>query len=467
MSRTSAVVLAIILAAPSAFAAVPNTITQQGRLLNTDGTPATGTVMMTFSLYADGTTATNIWTETQSVTLDDGYFSVQLGSMTSFTPPVFDGSARFLGLKVGTDSEMTPREEVTSVPYAFMAQNAVGDITPTSLTIGGASGAVIQSDGTVKVGGVTIINPNGTLAIGAGSQGPSGPAGVQGPSGPAGPSGPNGGLGPSGPAGVQGPSGPTGGAGVQGPSGPTGGAGVAGPSGPAGVQGPSGPTGGAGVAGPSGPLGPSGPNGPQGPSGPNGVAGLGADSYALYTPHFTNATTALTGSGSFPINSDGILSISTGATTGSSADIKNTGLAGECATVGNIGEIGNFMSAAVRWFPHAANQTGYILHGSLAEGGFGIKQDTADKLFGVIRRGATDDLLDLGMTTTNFEVVAIVRAANQVEFFINGVSKGILTGAGNIPTCVQNMYEINVTNPGVATENRIHMRYFTIGRKLR
>jgi hypothetical protein len=206
-------------AAPPPTPNVPATITQQGRLLNTDGTPATGSVSMTFSLYDSSTATTPIWTETQSVTLDGGYFSVQLGSMTSLssaatlTSDLAKGVGLFLGLTVGTDSEMTPREEVTTVPYAMVAQNAIGDITPHS----------------VAVNGITIINPDGTLAVGsAGATGPSGPVGPSGPSGP-----------PGAASTVPGPTGPTG------PAGPTGAPGAAstvpGPTGPAGPSGPTGP----------------------------------------------------------------------------------------------------------------------------------------------------------------------------------------------------------------------------------
>ncbi|MCU1283036.1 MAG: hypothetical protein JWM53_6582, partial [bacterium] len=220
-NRTAAVLGLIMISATPAAAAppatpnVPATITQQGRLLNTDGTPATGTVSMTFSLYDSSTSTTAIWTETQSATLDDGYFSVQLGSMTSLSSSttlatdLAKGVSLFLGLKVGSDSEMTPREEITTVPYALVAQNAIGDITPHS----------------VIVNGITIITPNGTLAVGsAGATGPTGPAGPSGPSGPVGAA-----------STVPGPSGPTG------PAGPTGAAStVAGPIGPTGPAGPTG-----------------------------------------------------------------------------------------------------------------------------------------------------------------------------------------------------------------------------------
>jgi hypothetical protein len=209
----------VVLSASPAQATVPSTLTQQGRLLNADGTAATGTVSLVFSLYADGTSTTALWTETQSVALDGGYFSVALGSATPFTSGLWDGATKFLGLKVGADSEMTPREELTSIPYAMLANEVNGDIHPSSVT----------------VGGVLIIKPNGTLGVAGGPTGPSGPQGPTGATGPQGTST----IGPTGPGGVAGPGGPSGPAGVIGTDGPSG---PAGPAGPAGLAGPSGPS---------------------------------------------------------------------------------------------------------------------------------------------------------------------------------------------------------------------------------
>jgi len=58
------------------------------------------------------------------VALDDGYFVVALGSTTPL--PLFDGATRYLGIKVADDPEMTPREELVSVPYALMAGDVIG-----------------------------------------------------------------------------------------------------------------------------------------------------------------------------------------------------------------------------------------------------------------------------------------------------------------------------------------------------
>lgn len=246
-------VLSLTIAA-SASAAVPMRITEQGRLFDkTTGDPLTGSVTLTFTIYDAVTAGTVLWTDTATVTLDSGYFSVQLGATKAFPATVWNGSSRFIGLKVGTDAEMTPREEIVSVPYAVVANDVVGDIHPTSISIG----ANLIIDKTGKwVGDTTGL---------AGATGPTGATGPAGPQGPVGPAGAGGGggagggsVGPQGPQGIQGPTGP---AGPAGPTGPTGSAGPAGLAGPTGAVGPAGATGPAGAAGPAGATGAQGPAG--------------------------------------------------------------------------------------------------------------------------------------------------------------------------------------------------------------
>jgi hypothetical protein len=112
---------AALLLAPALALAVPATIGYQGRLYDASGTnPVNGTLSVAFSLYAAGTGGTAVWTETQSVAFVNGYFAVQLGSVTAFGS-AFDGTTRFLGVRVGTDPEMSPRSTVASVPYALTA----------------------------------------------------------------------------------------------------------------------------------------------------------------------------------------------------------------------------------------------------------------------------------------------------------------------------------------------------------
>lgn len=103
---------------------VPATLTQQGRILDSTGTPVSSKVAIAFTIYDSPTAsapADALWTETQNITLDDGYFSAQLGSTTPFTAGLFSGATLYLGVTVGSDAEMTPREAITSVPYSMLS----------------------------------------------------------------------------------------------------------------------------------------------------------------------------------------------------------------------------------------------------------------------------------------------------------------------------------------------------------
>src|SRR5580704_2651862 len=59
---------------------VPQTITHQGRLYDASGKPITTTLAVQFAIYVDTMTTTSLWTETDMITFDDGYFSVSLGA---------------------------------------------------------------------------------------------------------------------------------------------------------------------------------------------------------------------------------------------------------------------------------------------------------------------------------------------------------------------------------------------------
>jgi len=123
-------------------AAVPTGITQQGRVLDTDGNPVTAEVAITFTVYDDPTAAEEanvLWTEVLNIQLDDGYFSARIGEDgdNPFPPTLFDGSVRYLGITIGTDDELAPRARLASVPYAFVAGDAVGAIHPLSVTVAG------------------------------------------------------------------------------------------------------------------------------------------------------------------------------------------------------------------------------------------------------------------------------------------------------------------------------------------
>jgi hypothetical protein len=135
---------------PRAEAAVPSGITQQGRVLDADGNPVTSEVAITFTIYDDPTATDEgnvLWSEVLNIQLDDGYFSARLGEDgdNAFPGTLFDGSVRYLGIKIGTDDELAPRARLASVPYAFVAGDAIGDIHPLSVTVNGKQ--VIDENG--------------------------------------------------------------------------------------------------------------------------------------------------------------------------------------------------------------------------------------------------------------------------------------------------------------------------------
>ena len=101
---------------PGAVTIVNDVVQVQGRLTEPDGTPLNGNHNLTVSIYDTLSGGTARCTDTDPVTVIDGLFTV---SMDFCTAQVFNGDALFIGIKVDADPEMTPRQEIFSVPYAW------------------------------------------------------------------------------------------------------------------------------------------------------------------------------------------------------------------------------------------------------------------------------------------------------------------------------------------------------------
>lgn len=111
----------VAISSVAGMAAAPSLVNYSGVLTDAGGLPQVGSFNVQFRVYdQEISEATPLWAELQSVTTDaDGRFSVLLGSITPLTSPVFAGTDRWLGIRVGTDPEMTPRTRIASVPYAL------------------------------------------------------------------------------------------------------------------------------------------------------------------------------------------------------------------------------------------------------------------------------------------------------------------------------------------------------------
>lgn len=81
---------------------------------------------MSFRLYRAASGGAPLWEEqwtgANSVQVSDGLFNVMLGSLNPIPQTVItENSNLFLGITVGTDSEMSPRVQLGSVPFATQA----------------------------------------------------------------------------------------------------------------------------------------------------------------------------------------------------------------------------------------------------------------------------------------------------------------------------------------------------------
>jgi hypothetical protein len=93
----------------------PGAIPIQGRLTDATGNLLDGTYTVVFSLYETATGGTAICSQTRSITVVNGLFSDYLDNCYNQVT----GQKVWLGIKVGTDDEMTPRQVILAVPYAL------------------------------------------------------------------------------------------------------------------------------------------------------------------------------------------------------------------------------------------------------------------------------------------------------------------------------------------------------------
>ena len=104
-------------------------LSYQGTLVNSSNNPVTGTYSIRFAFYDTPTSTTPLWEETRSgsnaISVQNGLFDVMLGSLTPIPSYVWNASEIYLGVKVGNDTEMSPRELVSAVPYSIVAETAL------------------------------------------------------------------------------------------------------------------------------------------------------------------------------------------------------------------------------------------------------------------------------------------------------------------------------------------------------
>lgn len=97
-------------------------LSYQGTLVDSNGNPVEGDKDITFRIYNHPTDLSYLWEEAHidanSVPIHNGLFNVMLGSFIPIPDTVWNEAELYLGVKVGSDPEMSPREIISFVPYA-------------------------------------------------------------------------------------------------------------------------------------------------------------------------------------------------------------------------------------------------------------------------------------------------------------------------------------------------------------
>jgi len=105
----------------------PSVIPYQGTLTDANGNPIDGNIDITFSFYDVSSGGTALWTEAHTgnnaVPVNNGLFNVNLGSLNPIPNSIWDVDTLYLGVQIGNDTEMQPREIVGSVPSAMTVPN--------------------------------------------------------------------------------------------------------------------------------------------------------------------------------------------------------------------------------------------------------------------------------------------------------------------------------------------------------
>ena len=129
----------------SALTTVPTKMNFQGRLTDASGNiKPNGTYNMRLKLYTVNSGGTSVWSEdrlvsaTQGVTVTNGLFSIQLGSITTLPASLFASGQLYLEVELPTpatatsasptwtEGPMTPRNQMATSAYAYNAETLDG-----------------------------------------------------------------------------------------------------------------------------------------------------------------------------------------------------------------------------------------------------------------------------------------------------------------------------------------------------
>lgn len=150
-----------------AAAGISESISYQGVLTDTNGTPLNGSYAIHAKIYNVLVDGSSLWAGTyDNVEVKKGVFNIMLGDpgpnneRDTFAAANLDFEQKlYLGITVGTGTELTPRIELTSVGSALIAKDVVdGAVTRDKIVNGEVTLSKLNSD-------VTLSSLSGSLPV--------------------------------------------------------------------------------------------------------------------------------------------------------------------------------------------------------------------------------------------------------------------------------------------------------------
>ena len=112
--------ISVLLMVANSALATPGTLTHQGRMLDAFGVGVNGSMELVFTLHTEpdgGPEA--VWTEQDTVVLQDGYYFTTLGDGTPLGALDLTGTSYWLQLSEPDGPIFSPRTPLASVPSAL------------------------------------------------------------------------------------------------------------------------------------------------------------------------------------------------------------------------------------------------------------------------------------------------------------------------------------------------------------
>jgi hypothetical protein len=147
--------------------AVPKLLNYQGYVTDSSGVPINNDLDMTFAIYDQESGGTSLWSETQTdITVENGVFSVLLGSGTSLPVNVFTDNDCWLELTLEGTQTLSPRTRIISVGYSYTASYAdSASCAENADSLDGENGSFYRDASNINAGTLPDARLSGNVSL--------------------------------------------------------------------------------------------------------------------------------------------------------------------------------------------------------------------------------------------------------------------------------------------------------------